>query len=51
MEIWHRQEFSFSGLDPIISIFPLTFRTVSVSARIVTNADDAAGITSINMSA
>jgi hypothetical protein len=49
MEVRHWQEFCFSSLDPIFAFVALTLGTMSVPARIVTNANVATLIACIDM--
>jgi hypothetical protein len=39
MEVWHRQKFSHSSLNPIFSFIPLTFRAMPIATRIVTYSE------------
>jgi hypothetical protein len=49
MEVWHRQKFSHSSLNPIFSFIPLTFRAMPIATRIVTYGEVSTFITSIYM--
>jgi hypothetical protein len=50
MEIGRGQKLMLSGGYPFLTIVPLAFRTMSIAARVVTDAYFTALITSINMS-
>jgi hypothetical protein len=49
VKIRNWQKFCASSFDPILSFVALTFGTMSVSARVVTDAQIATLITSIDM--
>jgi hypothetical protein len=51
MKVWDRQQILLAILNPCFSLSILAFGTMTVTARVVTDADMAALITFVNMSA
>jgi hypothetical protein len=50
VKIRHRQEFTFSGFYPIVSVFTLTLGAMSIAATVVADGKVSTLITGINMS-
>jgi hypothetical protein len=51
MKVWYRQQILLAIFNPCFSLGILAFGTMTVTARVVTDADMAALITFVNMSA
>jgi hypothetical protein len=51
MKVWHRQQILLAVFNPGFTVSILAFRTMTVTAGVVTNAGMSALVTFVNMSA